>query len=136
MGKAAEFGLKVWAIVIFIGPFIVGLMDSSWFFGEFFFLAMLYGMFFSIPAFFIFLLITVVLNKQAISLIYKKMILAAIGFVLTFITFIMFGGIVEEFWIAYCIIVVIAILFLKLDPSIKSREDDTESSNQNLESSI
>ena len=119
MGSAAVFSLNVWAIVVFISPLFLTLTNFS---GLYFF-ATLYGIFFSIPALIVFLLTVSVINKQIKQTIYKKLILAAIGFIFTFLTFRLLGGFIKQFWAPYCITLVAAIFIFKLNPSERSKED-------------
>ncbi len=86
MGSAADFCLKVWALVVFGTPVAIGLIYSS-FTPLIYVLTIGLGILFSVPALIIFLLSAGYINKQALQVHVKKIILAALGFGLIYFTF-------------------------------------------------
>ncbi|NOT52361.1 MAG: hypothetical protein HOP10_13915 [Chitinophagaceae bacterium] len=87
MGTAAAFSLKVWAVVIFIAPILIGVIDITLLNGEFYLMAVLWATMFSLPAFILFLVFTFIINNQQLQYLTKKLMLAAAGFIMTWLTF-------------------------------------------------
>jgi len=134
MGIATGFSLKVWAVVVFITAIIIGLIYEG--VGLIVF-AIGFGVIFSLPALILFILFTWVINKLPIALILKKLILASVGVIMTWITFRiadLINGLIEDEQYFYYAILAAAIFIFRLDPPVKPREDVVASSNQNLES--
>ena len=138
MGSAADFSLKVWSVVVFITAIILGFIYGG---GGLIVFAMAFGVFYSLPALLLFILFTWAINKLSIALILKKLILASIWVIMTWVTFRLadlMDGLIEDEQYFYYAILVASIFIFRLDPPVKPREDvvnpatriqDTESKN-------
>ncbi len=130
--NALVYSLKVWLTALLLGSLGAGMTlydkDShisgliSWLGFVIF-----YGFFFSFPSFLILFLFVYRLNKKALSVINKKLILSGVGLTLTLLPFFMmiklgFMDSWSDIFVItpYAIIIVFGIWFYKLNPTTQT----------------